>query len=1100
MSIHVALNHVTTYRYDSLINLGPQIIRLRPAPHSRTPILSYSLKVKPQKHFINWQQDPQGNYLARIVFPDKTDIFQIGVDLTADMMVINPFDFFLESYAESYPFKYEGWLACELKPFLECENQGPIFKKYLESISLDKKRTIDFLVELIQRLNKDVQYLVRLEPGVQTPEETLKLKSGSCRDSAWVLVNLLRHLGLAARFVSGYLIQLKADIKSIDGPSGVESDFTDLHAWAEVYLPGAGWIGLDPTSGLLTGEGHIPLVATPEPSSASPVSGFTSPCKVNFHHEMKVTRFFEDPRVTKPYTQEQWDRIQLIGQAVDKELKENDVRLTMGGEPTFVSIDDMEAKEWNTTALGDTKRRLADNLLKKLKQRWTKGALIYSGQGKWYPGEELPRWVLACYWRKDGLPIWRDESLLADETKKYAYSHEDAKRFIEQLTENLGVDHAHIIAGYEDILYYLWKEKKLPINEDLLKSPLKDEKERNRLARIFGQGLGEIVGFAIPLKSQEAGKAVTWMSGHWHFRQDRMFLIPGDSPFGLRMPLDALPWSNPEDQHKIYERDPLVPLKNLTTNFQKKIYLKSDIKKTPESQMILKGQSAKDIVRTALCVEEREGCIYVFLPPLEKIEEYLDLITKIEVTAASLKIPVVIEGYCAPYDHRIESFQLTPDPGVIEVNIAPVSSWQELVNQTTSLYEEAHLVRLGTEKFMLDGKHSGTGGGNHVVLGGKTPQDSPFLRRPDLLASMIAYWNNHPSLSYLFSGQFIGPTSQAPRVDEARRDSIYELEIAIEQMHQEIKKFGQCPPWLVDRLFRNILVDITGNTHRAEFCIDKMYSPDSARGRLGLLELRGFEMPPHAQMNMAQQLLIRALIAKFWKTPYKAKLSRFDTSLHDRFLLPHFVKDDFQDVLSDLASSGFDLTMDHFNPHFEFRFPKIGEVTYKDVCLELKVAIEPWYVLGEEPAGGGTSRYVDSSVERLQIKVKGAMPDRYIISCNGRKIPLHQTSVQGEQVAGIRYRAWQPWSCLHPTIGVHAPLTFDIIDTWNKRSLGGCVYHVVHPGGLSYDTFPVNAFEAEARRNARFYKIGHTHGIFKSLPSDEQNPDFPMTLDLRRNG
>jgi len=1085
MSIHIALNHITSYRYDSLINLGPQIVRLRPAPHSRTPILSYSLKIKPQKHFINWQQDPQGNYLARLTFPEKTDIFQIEVDLTADMTVINPFDFFLEAYAEQYPFEYEPWLIKELKPFLECEEQGPCFNAFLGSICRDKKQTIDFLVEIIRNLSKEVTYLVRMEPGVQSPEETFQKKSGSCRDSAWALVNLLRHKGLAARFVSGYLIQLKADLKSIDGPVGVAEDFTDLHAWAEVYLPGAGWIGLDPTSGLLTGEGHIPLVATPEPSSASPVSGMVSACKVDFHHQMKLTRFFEDPRVTKPYTNDQWENINLIGQAVDKEFKKGDIRLTMGGEPTFVSMDDMEAKEWNTTALGENKRRLSENLFRKLKKRWTKGSLIYSGQGKWYPGEQLPRWVLGCYWRKDGKPIWSDEGLLADETKEYSYTVKDAQHFIQKLSENLYLDSKHIIPGYEDVFYYLWREKRLPSNVDPFKSKLNDELERARLTQVFDNKLGEVIGFTLPLKCKESEDSLNWVSGQWHFRSPYMYLVPGDSPMGLRMPLDSLPWVKPEDQQQIHERDPLEPRNELTD---------SPLRNGKVIEL------DNDIVRTALCVQERHGRVYVFLPPLGKIEEYLDLIVHIEKTAAALKMPVVIEGYTPPYDPRIESFQITPDPGVVEVNVAPVGNWEQLVEQTMSLYEEAQLARLGTDKFMLDGKHSGTGGGNHVVLGGATAADSPFLRRPDLLVSMVSYWNNHPSLSYLFAGQFIGPTSQAPRVDEGRRDSVYELEIAIQQVDEEIKKYGQCPPWLVDRLFRHLLVDGTGNTHRAEFCIDKMFSPDSSRGRLGLLELRGFEMPPHPQMNIAQQLLIRALIAKFWKTPFKDKLVRWDTSVHDRFLLPHFVKEDFQDVLSELKAFGYDLKMDYFAPHFEFRFPKIGEVSYKDINLELRAAIEPWYVLGEEPAGGGTSRFVDSSVERMQIRVTGlAAAGRYIISCNGRKIPLHGTGRQAEQVAGVRYRAWQPSSCLHPTIAVHTPLIFDIIDTWNNRSIGGCVYHVAHPGGRNYDTFPINAFEAEARRNSRFYKIGHTHDTIKELPSEEFNPDFPLTLDLRRN-
>jgi uncharacterized protein (DUF2126 family) len=456
-------------------------------------------------------------------------------------------------------------------------------------------------------------------------------------------------------------------------------------------------------------------------------------------------------------------------------------------------------------------------------------------------------------------------------------------------------------------------------------------------------------------------------------------------------------------------------------------------------------------------------------------------------------MPIVIEGYLPPHDARIDHIKVTPDPGVIEVNVHPALDWEELVEITTSVYEDARLARLGTEKFDLDGSHTGTGGGNHVVLGGRTPSDSPFIRRPDLLQSLVAYWHNHPSLSYLLSGMFIGPTSQSPRVDEGRRDSTYELGIAFEQIPQG----SDCPPWLVDRVFRHLLVDGTGNTHRSEFCIDKLFSPDTSSGRLGLVEFRAFEMPPHARMSLAQQVLLRALVARFWEQPYRAPLVHWDTTLHDRFMLPHFARLDFEDVVEETRAAGFELDMAWFAPHFEFRFPVMGELTERSTRIELRKAIEPWYVLGEEPAGGFTARYVDSSVERLQVKVEGMTDSRHVVTCNGRKVPLHPTGTQGEFVAGVRYRAWQPPNCLHPSIPVDTPLVFDLVDTWQGRSLGGCTYHVGHPGGLNPTTFPVNAFEAESRRAARFFRMGYQGGML-STPADEPNPDFPMTLDLRR--
>ncbi|KHE92231.1 MAG: hypothetical protein SCABRO_01994 [Candidatus Scalindua brodae] len=644
MPIHVAVNHITTYKYDRLVNLDPQIIRLRPAPHSRTPVLSYSLKITPRNHFINWQQDPQGNYLARVVFPEKTDIFRVEVDLTADMTIINPFDFFLEEYAKDYPFKYELWLEKELKPFLEKTRHQEVFKSYLGTIENKKQVTIDFLVNLNQRLHSEIKYLIRLEHGVQTPEETLEKRSGSCRDSAWLLVNLLRHKGLAARFVSGYLIQLKADVKSLDGPSGAEKDFTDLHAWAETYLPGAGWIGLDPTSGLMAGEGHIPLVATPEPASASPITGLLEECKVDFDHRMIVTRIHEDPRVTKPFTDEQWNSINSIGMQVDRGLEEENVRLTMGGEPTFVSIDDTEGEEWNTGALGKNKRCLSEILLKRLKNRWTHGALIYSGQGKWYPGEQLPRWVLGCCWRKDGKPIWKDERLIADETKEYSFSIRHAEQFIKTLTAHIGVDPSCIIPGYEDVWYYLWKEKRLPKNVDPLKSKLKDVLERNRLANIFDKELGEIVGFALPLTSKESEIVTDWISGRWQFRDKYMYLMPGDSPMGLRMPLESLPWIRPEDIPQVYERDPLAHVDDLIDIKNHSSERAQDLKSQYHKETTGKEESEEEVVRTALCVQARDGIIYIFIPPLATIENYLDLIDKVEKTAEELSIPVIIEA------------------------------------------------------------------------------------------------------------------------------------------------------------------------------------------------------------------------------------------------------------------------------------------------------------------------------------------------------------------------------------------------------------------------------------------------------------------------
>jgi uncharacterized protein (DUF2126 family) len=1096
MTIRVALNHQTTYTFDRNIKLWPHEVRLRPAAHSRTPTLSYSLNIEPANHFLNWQQDPFGNWVARLVFPEKTKELKITVDLVAEMTVINPFDFFMDEFAENFPFEYPENLQRELSPYLEAEPATPLLADWLTRAKTEflkkEMRTIDMLVGINQRVQGDVGYIVRLEAGVQTPEQTLELKRGSCRDSAWLLVQILRHLGLAARFASGYLIQLKADVKALDGPSGTEVDFTDLHAWTEVYIPGAGWIGLDATSGLLAGEGHIPLACTAMPSSAAPVIGATEVCETHFDFAMHVTRIHEDPRVTQPYTEAQWQAMLDLGYQVDDELKKQDVRLTMGGEPTFVSIDDMEGPEWNYTALSDKKRELAGDLLTRLQGHFSPGALLHFGQGKWYPGEPLPRWALGCYWRTDGKPLWNDRKLLEIEAGGGKQKAQDSLVFIHRLSTELGLDKSFAIPAFEDVTQVINEELRWPENFDPHQADLKKTDERRRLAKLIEKGLGEPVGYVLPLKAlplaPKKNTTTGFRSSPWPLRREHLYLIAGDSPLGLRLPLASLPWVLPANQEKELGRDPFDAAAELAENkpAQKK------------SQAPKENYAPREIIHTALCVEVRDGVLCVFLPPVPLLEDFIALINAIETTAAALKMPLRLEGYTPPSDPRLKEFRITPDPGVIEVNIHPSSSWAQLVENTQTLYEEARLTRLGTEKFMLDGRHTGTGGGNHVTLGAATPADSPCLRRPDVLMSLITYWQHHPALSYLFSGMFIGPTSQAPRVDEARHESLYELEIAFQQMSEHLKAGEESKqPWLVDRLLRNLLVDLSGNTHRAEFCIDKLYSPDSTTGRLGLVEFRGFEMPPHAQMSLLQMLLLRALVARFWKIPYSGKLNRWGTELHDRYMLPHFVAQDMRDVVLDLQRAGYAFEFDWFAPFLEFRFPRFGTVVYHGIEIELRQAIEPWHVLGEEVSAGGTARYVDSSVERMQIKVRHMNDNRHILTCNGRPLPLTATGTRGEFVAGVRYRAWAPPSGLHPTIGVQAPLVFDLVDSWSGRSIGGCTYHVAHPGGRNYDTFPVNANEAEARRVARFWNHGNTPGQMH-IRREGRNPDYPFTLDLRR--
>ena len=1074
MPVLVSLRHVTRYAYDRAVSLGPQVIRLRPAPYARTRIPSYSLAITPPAHHLTWQSDPHGNWVARCTFPERTAEFSITVDLHAELAPFNPFDFFIEPYAVSYPFTLPGELAHELGSYLDLEPPDARLRAFLAEVPHGPIGTVTFLTDLNNRVQRAVRYTVRMETGTRTPEETLEAGSGSCRDSAWLLVQALRHFGLPARFVSGYLIQLKPDVATADSP---REDSADLHAWAEVFMPGAGWIGLDPTSGLLAGEGHIPLVATPHYRSAAPITGTVEPAGTQFFFEMSVARLNEMLSVTHPFSDEAWAALDALGEAVDRDLVAHDVRLTMGGEPTFVSVDDGAAPEWTTAALGEQKRARADELIRRLRERFAPQALPHYGLGKWYPGEAMPRWAFALYWRRDGKPLWRDASLIAREGERTTATIEDAKRFADGLAARLGVA-SRVQPAYEDPAYWMLEEGKLPVNVDVGDPKLFDAAARARMVRSFARGLGSPAAFILPLRRD--GDA--WVSETWDLRREHLFLLPGDLPAGSRLPLSSLPHLAPADYPYVASADPMAPQADLPQDA------------TPQAPPAPVDDAQEPPVRTALAVEARDK-LCVFMPLAGSLEDYLALLAAVEATAAELGQPVHIEGYSPPVDPRLEFIKVTPDPGVLEVNLHAARSWRELVDISHGVYADARATRLAAERFRHDGRQSGTGGGSHIVIGGATPAESPFLRRPDLLKSILLYWQRHPSLSYLFSGLFIGPTSQSPRVDEARHEQLYELEIALAQIPQ---RGEEARPWLLDRLFRNLLVDVTGNTHRAEICVDKLFSPDSPMGRLGLVEFRAFEMAPDARMSLAQQLLVRALIAWFWRVPQEGAFTRWGTALHDRFMLPHVVWEDFSSVLADLAGAGTRLDPAWFAAQHEFRFPLHGAVEHGGVRLELRHALEPWLVLGEDTASGATSRPADSSLERLQVKAEGFIPARHAVACNGRRVPLAPTGRAGEFVAGVRFKAWAFATSLHPNLPVNAPLTFDIIDTASKRSLGGCVYHVTDPAGINHATPPADAAEAAARRRARFTDAGHTPGIIEA-PVEERPAEFPMTLDLRRS-
>lgn len=1117
--MRLLVQHRSHYGYSAPATLGSHTIRLRPASHARARIETYRLAIA-QDHTLRWQQDPYGNHIARIHFAASrpVDALDILVELAVDIHPVNPFDFLLEEYAERVPFAYPVELVRELAPFLSLDDPafatGERFASFHAELPVSGS-ALELVTAINVAVNRRVAYVIREEAGVYTPEQCLVEGRASCRDSAVLLAALLRRRGLAARFVSGYLVQLADEGMLPDQPRGVGQDVVDLHAWCEVFLPGAGWIGLDATSGLFCGEGHLPLACASSPSQAAPIDGTSNVRASNVEFAMRVERLGHEARPTAPFTPAVWFDMVAAGERVDAALAAAGEMLTMGGEPTFNARERTDAPEWNGAALGEHKIELGRLLAAELRRRLMPGALLLERTGKWYPGESLPRWAIDVIGRADGTAVWMERPELAageagrvgpllpraaagdrgaaDVDRIAAQAERFARALVARLDVNGGLQPA-----FEDPWVMLTEESRLPLEVDAHRAELTDPEARRRLARVLTRGPNTVAGWVVPLapsvEEVAEGEAAStgdpdrgWLTERWTWRREQLFLLPGDSPVGLRLPLASLPPAPPPPPDEEPAAEPPDPRRSAEL---------ADIARRRKGRGPRPpGGLARD-VRTALCVEARDGRVRVFLPPVPSGAWFLALIAAIDLTRVETGVDVELEGYPPPHGRSLRRFAITPDPGVLEVNLPPTASMTEYAALVDEVFAGALAVGLHAEKYLVDGRMAGSGGGNHITLGGPSPLASPFIRRPELLASLIRFVHNHPALSYMFAGLFVGPTSQAPRVDEARHDSLDELDIALARAERVIPD-EPAEPWLTDALFRHLMVDVTGNTHRAEICIDKLFDPATAYGRQGLVELRAFEMPPHPRMVVAQMLLVRSLIAAFARSPYRAPLIRFGAKLHDRFLLPYALWRDFEDVLEYLAAAGLSLPAAGYRPFVELRCPLFGTLAAGDLRLEVRAALEPWNVLGEEVSGSGTSRYVDSSMERVEVRVHGFVPERHAVLVNGHLLPLQPTDTDGTFVAGVRFRAWAPPRSLHPHIGIHHPLAFDLVDTWAERSLGGCAYHVWHPEGRAFDAPPLTRFEADARRAQRFTLDGPRPYPVLPLPT-VPNPRAPWTLDLRR--
>ena len=1076
--MRILIEHRSRYTYPRPALLGPHVIRLRPSDHTQARIESYTLAIKPE-HRVHWQRDPHGNHVARVTFKagQKIEVLDLLVAMAVEINPVNPFDFFIDDRVKQLPFTYPEHQDTELAPYLDTGDpayrMGKKANELLASLPWSGD-TMDLLVKLNATVREKIAYVIRDEPGVWTPEETLTHGRGSCRDAAVLLVALMRQRGIAARFVSGYLVQLADEGMIPNEPKGVARDVVDLHAWAEAFIPGAGWIGFDGTSGLLCGEGHIPLASVASPAHASPLDGTSDIGATAVEFSTSITRLGHETRPTAPYPEEVWADLVSQGDHIDQRLTAAGLEVWIGGEPTFTSREHQVREEWQGGALGPDKWERGRALADTLRDRLAPGGLVLARMGKHYPGESLPRWALDVIGRRDGAPLWPPRSLFERGTA------ESAHQVAEAIATALGIA-ATLHPAFEDPWEVLRTEAQLPADVDPRTSGLDDPEERRRLATILDRGVGSVVGYVLPLARDASG----WLTETWKFRRGHLFLIPGDSPLGLRLPLASLP---PGVDHAVWAEAPDLPDPRRDAPDDHQGARATGVGATKQAEA--KRTEAGLGVRTALAVEPRDGQIWVFVPPLPRFDDFCTLIAALDAARETTGIAIHLEGYPPPPSPQRLRFAVTPDPGVLEVNLPPVTSCREATALHATVFDAALANGLTAERYLLDGRLAGSGGGNHITIGGPTPERSPWFARPDLLASLITFVQHHPSLSFMMTGLFVGPTSQAPRIDEARHDALYELEIALQALEEPQ------PAWRIDALLRHLLVDVSGSTHRAELSIDKLFDPHTPYGRQGLVELRAFEMPPHPRMLAAQAILVRGLLAAFVDKPYHHPFVRWGEALHDKYLLPFWMWRDFEDVLAYLGAQSVALPADGFRPFVELRCPLVGTLEVDDARVEVRNAIEPWHVLGEEATPTGTARYVDSSLERLELRTVGLDPERYAVVVNGLVIPLREAVGRDISVGGVRFRAWCPPHALQPHLGIHHPLRIDVLDRWSPRCVAGGAYHVWHPEGRAFEAPPLTRVEAAARRARRFTLEGPS-----PLPTPREvpaHPDHPYTLDLRR--
>jgi uncharacterized protein (DUF2126 family)/transglutaminase-like putative cysteine protease len=892
--MRVQIENCMRYTYAKPVGFSPHVIRLY--PRTDQSVVTHKLRTNINiASDIQYRRDLFDNLVANCFFPQPAETLEVRVQLEVELWPRNPFHFLLAPHAIEMPFQYQEDENNILAPFRLVAPEEDADTEGLWRLS-GRQNTVEALVDLVSTLHHEIAYETRVEGEARLPARVLELRSGACRDTTLLCATILRKNGLAARVVSGFLCEFHVDVKDRRAESG-------LHAWVEAYLPGGGWVGLDPTNGTFCDHRFIPAAVGAKMLDIAPVSG-------SYFGEERVPGRFDSHLDLSLMTEKDLSK---IAAHVEQTLAAEKISLTMGGEPTYIPTNP-EGAEWNFAATGPTKLHYAYGFADQVAKEVWPGAIVLYTPGKLYPGEVNPRWALNALRTNAPFPSPSPRSTGLRINEKWTRTLRD------QLVGRLGLE--------------------------------------NRWLRAIDSRAPRHPVWVLPLDWSEE----KWSTEKWTLR--RLELIPAEGPAGLRLPLQLLP---------------------------------------------------VDSSKRALVLEPQTDHLDVFLPPL--LTAPLEHLVRLILELAGEECAIRWQGYI-PVDlpPTWERIGFTADPGVLEVNLPPCTTWAEYRAWLEKL--DSIAVEIGLRSYREGAQPVGTGGGSHLLFGGPAIEQTPFFDRPWWLASISRYWQRHPALSYLFSGRYVGTASQAPRPDESGH-ALLDLELAYRQLESLAPGDSRQQ---IHEILRHLHTDISGNTHRSEISVDKFWTPPN--GCLGLVEFRAIESFPRVDWSAAVVLLWRALIVYLLKQPIRTALLDWGSELHDRFFLPTALWMDLTNVLSDLAQFGFGFEPTLFRDIWEWRFPALLEID----GLSVRRGLDAWPLLAETPSiGGNTSRFVDTSAERLEFAATTDFQQDYSVFVNSRELSFRSLSPK-EPVAGLRYRSSALYPSLHPQLATQLPLWLTLID------------------------------------------------------------------------